>query len=144
MTELGFYRTWLAMPLIAPIPALAVGRLGLTPPEPILGIALDLVLSFGLGAVPYALIAAPVWFWLRGRPPAQVRVAALALPLVLAVVTAIVPLLYGLWPHALRIGYVYVGLFLLSEFVARRAGWLRPTPARSPRAWPQAPATRRD
>jgi hypothetical protein len=83
------------------------------------------VLAVVIGAIPYGIIALLVWIWLPGKSARSVRIVFAAAPLALLAIVLAFNSLRFMWREALTVSYAYVALFLLTEQVFRRLGFVR-------------------
>ena len=95
------------------------------PSEPWLTLLLFAVLAVVIGAIPYGIIALLVWIWLPGKSARSVRIVFAAAPLALLAIVLAFNSLRFMWREALTVSYAYVALFLLTEQVFRRLGFVR-------------------
>src|SRR5258708_6618694 len=130
MSEVRYFKTAMALPLVLPLAAWLVSRSGFEDPTPLTAL---LVGSILIGGIPYAFCAAAALWWLRRRSAADHRRLASIAPIAFSPFLAltilvteslgrvtwslddiIVALLWSI-PSSMLFGYGYLALVLVAR-----------------------------
>jgi hypothetical protein len=135
LKSLTFFRACLLVPYaFAALIQLSLPLLPGNLAEPWLTILLYGLLAIVVGGIPYSVIALVLWIWLPGKSSKAVRIALAAAPLGLLAVVLVFPSLRFAWRQALLVSYTYVAVFLLTEQILRRLGFVRDRAVAAPLA----------